>query len=265
MRRALLLLATALLGACAPRVAVRELPSTPTDPVPLDRRLQEYNAEPQAVRLEGRLRVDGLGTADFGARVRRAVGLRLDAVGGPFSTPLLSMVCRAGATGNCQAYLPLRRTAYQQGWGEWGPWFETLLLGRVPRIGNPEEARLFSDGRRVLVLGGDGGWRQEVHFGAGSDVPHRVLLSCSGETRLEMALGQYTEVEGHPFPGRISVRTPQDAGSYGLEFRRVASDPDPPDDWLTLTLPPDTAWESADGPAAGSRAQFPFWLPGPDG
>lgn len=258
--------AALLLGACAPRVAVREPVGTPVDPAPLDRLLQAYNAGPEAVRLQGRLWAEGKGSADFGARVRRGEGLRLDAVAGPFSTPVLSLACRSGAGGMCEVYLPTRRTAYREEWDAWGPWFETLLLGRVPRVGSPRQAWVFPDGRRVLVLEDAGGWRQEVAFAAGTDVPHRVSFSEGGEPRLELSYGQYAEVEGYPFPGRVAVRAEGEEGGYRLEFRRIVPDADLADGTLTLTLPPGTAVKGSEGLSQWNKAQFPLWrLPGPDG
>ncbi len=263
MSRAVLGLAVLLVAACAPRVALREPVGVPTDPAPLERRLREYNAVPEAVRAQGKLWAEGRGSADFGARVRRGVGLRLDAVAGPFSTPVLSLGCRVGR--GCDAYVPSRRAAYRQEWEAWGPWFETLLLGRVPHVGAAAGARLLPDGRRVLVLAGDGGWGQEVAFGAADDLPYRVSVSRWGEPRAELAYGEYTQVEGHPFPGRVAVRVVQQGGGYGMEFRRIAPDADLADGSFTLTLPPGTAVESAEGLATWNQAQIPFWLPGPDG
>ncbi|MDW7709123.1 MAG: hypothetical protein SCH98_01520 [Deferrisomatales bacterium] len=251
------------LGACAPRPAVREPVRTPADPAPLEQSLLAYNRAPGAVRLEGRLRIDGLGTADFGARVRKGVGMRLDAVGGPFSTPVLSLACLAGPNGLCEVYLPTRRTAYRQEPGAGSVWLEALLRGRVHTIGTPQEAWNLSDGRRLLVILGDGGWRQEVFFLAGSDLPSRVVLIRDGESRLEMTFREFTEVGGHPFPTRVALRTPQDDGGYGFHFRRVVADSDPAGDAFSLVLPPGTEVETLSGGAEDPRVRFPFWLPAP--
>jgi hypothetical protein len=254
------------LGACGPRVAVREPVGAPIDPAGLDRLLREYNAAPAAVRLQGRLWAEGRGSADFGARAHRGEGLRLDAVAGPFSTPVLSLACRQGEGGACQVYLPTRRTAYREEWGAWGPWFETLLLGRVPRVGSPAEAWIYPDGRRVLVLEGIDGWRQEVAFAADTGLPHRVFLSQEGEPRLELAYGRYTDVDGHPFPGRVSVRAGGEEGGYQLEFQRIVPDASLADGTLTLTLPPGTAVKGSEGMSQWNQAPFPMWrLPRPDG
>ena len=265
MKRVVLALAALFLGACASRVALREPVGVPTDPSPLERRLREYNAGPEAVRSQGKLRAEGRGSAEFGARVSRGVGLRLDAVAGPFSTPVFSVACRAAGGVGCEAYLPSRRAAYRQERGAWGPWLETLLLGRAPEVGAATGALLLPDGRRVLVLEGRGGWHQEVGFTAGDDLPYRVSLSRWGEPRAEITYGDYVAVDGRPFPGRVGVRVARDGGGYVLEFRRVAPDVALADDTFTLTLPPGTVVESAEGLATWNQAQIPFWLPGPDG
>ncbi len=78
----------ALLGAgCAPGISVRREGERPRDPAPLWQALQDYNAAPRAVRVQGRLAVRGHGSAQFGARAAAGMGLRLDAVAGPFGRP----------------------------------------------------------------------------------------------------------------------------------------------------------------------------------
>lgn len=260
------LAALLLLAACGPRAAVRQPLGAPTDPAALDRLLRQYNAAPEGVRLQGRLRAEGTGSADFGARAHRGEGLRLDAVAGPFSTPVLSLACREGQGGTCEVYLPTRRVVYREAWEAWGPWFETLLLGRVPRVGSPAEAWIYPDGRRVLVLVGIDGWRQEVGFAPDSGLPQRALLSQEGEPRLELAYGRYTDVDGHPFPGRVSVRAGGVEGGYELEFQRIVPDAFLADGTLTLTLPPGTAVRGSEGLSQWNQAPFPLWrLPRPDG
>jgi len=268
LRRLVAVFGVALLGACAPRaVVVRESPGIPVDPAPLAERLAAYNAAPTEARLQGKLRAEGQGSAEFGARVRKGVGLRLDAVAGPFSTLVLSLACRVDE--GCEVYLPSRRTAYSEPWAAWGPWFETLLLGRVPRAGQPSGALRFPDGGHDLLLEGDGGWREEVSFAGSSQLPERVMLSRWGERRFEIAYGDYTEVGGHPFPGRVALRVAESPtraeGGYELVFRRVAPDAQIDDGSLTLKLPSGTAVESTEGLATWYQAQIPFWLPVPDG
>ena len=252
---------------CAPRVSVREAPGFPVDPGPLAERLEAYNTALTEARLQGRLRAEGQGSADFGARVRRGEGLRLDAVAGPFSTLVLSLACRAEQT--CEAYVPSRKKAYREPWGAWGPWLETLLLGRVPAAGRPAAAQRFPDGSHSLLLSGDGGWREEVSFRGAAQLPERVVLTRWGEPRLEIAYGEYTELAGQPFPGRVALQVtggPERArGRYELEFRRLAPDAQIALGALNLQLPADAVVESTGGLANWSEAQIPLLLPMPGG
>jgi len=267
VKRLLAVCSALLLGACTPRAVIREVPGAPVDPSPWVTRLAAYNSGPTEARLQGKLRAEGRGSADFGARVRRGAGLRLDAVSGPFATLVVSLACRSGA--ECEAYLPSRRTAYREPWASWGPWFETLLLGRVPQAGAPAGAQRFSDGRVALLLEGDGGWREEIDFAGADGLPQRVTVSRWGEPRFEITYGEFTEVGGQPFPGRVALKVAQDshrgAGGYELEFRKVAPDAEIAEGSLTLDLPSGTAVESTEGLATWNQAQMPFWLPVPDG
>ena len=73
----------AILGCCwgcGTRPLSRVASGSPIPVAPLAASLKAYNQEPRAVRVQGRLRVEGRGSAVFGATSVAGEGLRLDAV-----------------------------------------------------------------------------------------------------------------------------------------------------------------------------------------
>ncbi len=256
-------LAVGLLAAlgCAPRARLGEVPWVPADPAPLVALLEAYNRGPEGVRVAGRLRGAGWGSADFGGRVRAGAGARLDAVAGPFSTPLFALACRHGE--GCLLYLPSRRTVYGLGGQEADHWFDALLRGRVPELGPAAEARRFADGRQVLRLAGVGAWEQEVEFGAGGTVPTRATWRQDGRLAAEVSYAGHFPVGGHPFPAAVGVRFAEGDASYRLEFHTVALELDREDSLFALAVPLGTAFEPLRGLTTWHETGIPLLLPKP--
>jgi len=250
----------AVLGCAQPPVR-RELARVPVDPAPLVEWLEASNGGPPALRLQGKLRASGRGSADFGGRVVEGEGLRLDAVAGPFSTPVLSLACRAGAL--CEAYVPSKRTVYRGRWDGWGSWFETVLLGRVPVTGTASGGWRREDGRLVLTLEGADGWLQEVEFDGAGGPAERVVWSRWGVPRVEAVWAGRGEAGPPGFPGSVEIRVADPPGEYELRFRRVETGAEVDDALLTLPVPPDTAVVVPDGLPGGEPAQLPLWIPVP--
>jgi len=257
------LLAAVSAWGCAPRAAVR-VPERKAQAVsPLAEYLRSYNSGPQAVRARGRLEVSGRGAADFGARAAAEKGFRLDAVAGPFSSAVLAMACRVG--GECQVYVPSRQTVYLGRDDGWGSWFEALLRGRVPEFGLPVEAWALEEGRRVLVLANGSRWREEVEFDPSSLLPARVALFQDGVLSAEILYEEHFDLDGHPFPARLSVRVTEPATDYEVEYRQVESDPSILDDGFNLALPPGVAVEIVKERAKWRETGIPLWLSIPEG
>lgn len=256
------LVAVATCLGCLPRGVERAGEGVPISPEPLVAALGEFNSGPSGVRAQGRIRLESRGSAVFGATAVAGQGMRLDAVSGAFSRPLLSLACVA--EGPCRGYLPQRRRMLVDPRGTWGPWLENLIRGRLPVFGEPAGARRLVDGTTVLQLSGSDSWLQEVEFSVGGGLPGRVVFSRAGVPELELKLGGYMEVAGHPFPGEISLRPGHGAPGYSLEFRQVttagALDPTA----LQIEAPPGTEVETLEGIDTWSAKELPLWLPAPD-
>lgn len=264
IRAVLVLLALATLGGCAPRVqTLREGRAVAIDPGPLVERIERYNRGPEAVRVEGKLGVRGRGRADFGARVIRGTGFRLDAVAGPFSKPVLAMACIDGT--GCEAYLPDRRTLLTDEGGGWGEWLEMILRGRIPLLGSTSGALAYPGGLEVLRRRASGSWYQEVEFGTESGDPIRTIVYRGSEVFVTVSFSEYFAVEGQPFPGRISAEMHDPDRGFELEFRRVVPDASLTGEILAIAVPPGTHVESARGSTTWSELGIPLWLPIPDG
>jgi hypothetical protein len=197
----------------------------------------------------------------FGATAVAGQGVRLDAVSGAFSRPLLSVACAAG--GECRVYLPQRRRMLVDPDGAWGPWLVDLVRGRVPVLGEPAGARRLADGTEVLQLSGNGEWLEEVEFAAGARVPRRAVFSREGVPELEVELGETIVVEGRPFPGIVALRPGHGAPGYRLEFRQVAPTDTLPAAALGLEVPAATAVEVLEGAEPWTAEELPLWLPAP--
>jgi hypothetical protein len=234
----------------------------PIDLGPVAARLEAYNSGPRAVRAQGRLRVKGRGSADFGARAADGVGFRIDVVTGPFSAPALALACRAD--GGCEAYVPDRRTVYRDDGSGLEGWFGALLRGRVPQLGSPDVAWGLPDGRSVLRLTAVSGWREEVEFDAASGLPARTVLSRWEEPVAEVIYADYFRVGEHPFPGSLTVRVQEPPRVYVIEFRRVVPDGEVPDGIFALVLPHGTAVDDIRGSTTWKETGIPFWLPTPE-
>ncbi len=264
IRRATVFLLLATLWGCAPEVRIRrEGGGAPVDPGELVERLERYNSAPDAVRVEGKLRVRGKGRAEFGAQVVRGRGFRLDAVAGPFSKPILALAC--GGDLGCEAYVPERSVLLVDGGRGWEEWLEMLLRGRVPLLGATSGALAYPSGLKVLRRRDRGGWTQEVEFGPGSGPPNRTVVYRGREALVSVSFTEHFPVEGHPFPGRISTEVYDPEREFELEFRRVVPDARLTDGVLTIAVPPGTAVESARGSTTWNELGIPLWLPIPDG
>lgn len=265
MRRVARVLAVAaiLAAGCAPKALVRVPRGPPLDPAPLAARLAAYNEGPTEVRAQGRLRVEGQGTADFGARVEAGVGLRLDAVAGPFATPVFALACRQGV--ECRAYVPSRRTVYVDPSGAWGEWLGAFLRGRVPRVGPASAAWTGPDGAPVLLLADAAGWDEEVVFAPDGRVPARLIFSRDGRAEMEVTYGAYREVGGRPFPARVTLRVEKPRTVCEFDFRRIEPDARGVGDALILAVPPGTAVEELGGSPTWNATGIPFWPTRPDG
>ena len=207
------------------------------------------------------MRLEGRGSAVFGATAVAGQGVRLDAVSGAFSRPLLSVACAVG--GACRSYLPQKRRMLVDPAGAWGPWLVDLARGRLPVVGTAIGARRLADGAEVLQLSGPGDWLEEVEFAVGARVPRRAVFSRAGVPELEMELGEYTEVDGLPFPGYIALRPGHGAPGYRLEFRQVTLTDALPAAALRLEVPPGTAVKTLEGTDTWTTTELPLWLPAP--
>jgi hypothetical protein len=259
------LAALALLTGCAPRFVPPLALAERRDPRPLLEALEAYNAGPASIRLQGRLKASGRGGADFGARVAAGVGLRFDAVAGPFGTPVLAVSCRTGD--RCEAYVPSRRTVYVDEAGEWESLLAALLRGRVPVFGTVEGAWESTDGTPVLVFAGEG-WEERVEFDPSGRTPERIFLGRRGERpSIRLAYSEFgVPVEGYAFPRRVLVGVREPEGSYEITVRRVEAAPGIEPGALGLALPPGTLEEKPRGEAPrNERLLLPFWFLDPKG
>jgi len=264
MRGAAALLLAALLAAgvgCATRSVQRPAAGAPVGLADPTVRLRTYNGGPLGVRVQGRLRVEGRGSAVFGATAVAEQGVRIDAVSGAFSRPLLGLACLVG--GACESYLPQRRELLVDPSGAWGPWLVDLLRGRLPVVGEPLRAWQLADGSVVLQLAGHGEWLTEVEFPAVGEMPRRAVYSRGSVVELEVVFGEPGRVEGWPFPGRIGLRSGQGDPEYRLEFQKVATVATLPEGALGLQTPPGTDVKTQEGTDTWSETQLPLWLPLP--
>lgn len=260
MRLGAVLLLVLLLGsACTPRGLERAGDGVPIAPEGPAATLDEYNRGPTGVRVQGRLWLEGRGSAVFGATALAGNGVRLDVMSGAFSRPLLAVACATG--GACRTYLPQRRRVLVDPDGAWGPWLVDLIRGRMPVVGAPSGARRLADGTEVLQLSGRGDWFEEVEFAAGARVPQRAVFSRAGVPELEVELGEYTVVEGQLFPGWIALRPGHGAPGYRLEFRQITPTDALPVAALRLEVPPGTAVETLEGTEPWTAKELPLWLP----
>jgi hypothetical protein len=242
---------------------VRVPSGEPTDPGPLTALLEAYNSGPPAVRVQGRLRVKGRGSADFGARAATGVGLRIDVVTGPFSSPALAVACRAKM--GCEAYVPSRRRVYRDAEADWERWLGKLLRGRVPHAAQPDRAWVLPNGRRVLLLSGAAGWSVEVVFSSAAGLPLRVVLSRWEEPVAELTYADFFAVGKHAFPRNVAIRVQEPARAYAIEFRRVETGGNVNDRVFSLALPAGTTVEHTQGSTTWNETGIPFWLTTPDG
>ena len=104
--------------------------NAPGDAAPLFQELETYNRPPGIVRALGRLRLEGMGGADYGARVEPGRGVRLDVVTGALARLVLSATCNNES--GCDFYLPELNTVYREA-DPWATrWLAALVTGRVP-------------------------------------------------------------------------------------------------------------------------------------
>jgi hypothetical protein len=173
------------------------------------------------------------------------------------------MSCVVG--GECQVYVPSRQKVYlgkDEGWGEW---FEALLRGRVPEFGSPVEAWAVGHGRKILALANGSAWREEVEFDASSLLPVRVTVFQGGDLVAEILYEDHFDLDGHPFPARLTVRVPEPATEYQIEYLRVEADSDVLDGGFGLSLPPGVAVEVVRERTQWRKTGIPLWLPIPEG
>ena len=244
-RRLLLLVALGCCWGCSPHALDRAASGSPIPVAPLAASLKAYNQSPTAVRVQGKLRVAGRGSAVFGATAVAGQGLRLDAVSGPFARPVFSLGCLPDT--GCRVYLPARATLYVEAANGWGEWLGALARGRVPVFGTASAAWRLDDGARVLQLAGDDGWLQEVEFAASDPRPRRAVYSRNARVEAELRFSGYTEIDGQPFPGKIALRGAAGDQDCTFEFRQVAAASGVQPAVFQLQVPPGTTVESLQG------------------
>jgi hypothetical protein len=251
-----------LVVGCAPRALSPPILTERRDPAPLAARLDAYDAGPRAVRAVGSVRASGNPSADFGATVAAGVGLRFDAVAGPFSTPVFALACRSGI--ECRGFVPSRGRVYVDEGATWQPLLAAVLRGRVPRLPGaaPSSAWDTAGGGPALILGDGGGWEERVDFSAAGDRPARVFLGKAGERpALEIRYEEFgPPVEGQPFPRRVALWFEGPDRAYEITFRRVEPAPPGLDPALfALTVPPGTPEERVRGSDTWVHKDLPLW------
>lgn len=242
-------------------------PSTrvaPRDPAPLVAALEKYNEGPAGVRLWGTLKVENGGSVEFGATTVENGGLRLDAVAGPFSSPVVALACRPG--GVCLVFVPGRRKGYLDEAGLWSGFLGSVLRGRVPRLEGAVVVGAWDtdSGRPALVLRGDGGWEEQIEWDAAGTLPSVVHLSRQGAPPdARVGYGDFgARVDARSYPGRVEVWL-RDAGqTYELRFRNVeVVGPGLDPGVFVLELPPGTLVESVGREATWKETGIPLWFP----
>ncbi len=247
----LLALLLALAG-CGPRF-VRPGAGPAVDPAPWVRALEEYNRGPRQLRLAGVFRSGAWGRARFGAAVAEGAGVRVDAVAGPFGTTAFVLACRDD---RCRVYVPSERRAVELDTG--GAWLARVLLGRVPTMGPARAAWRTPDGGTVLLLGGPGGWTQEVEWGPEGRRPRRARFVRQG--RVEAEISWEGRVAGVRFwyPARIGLKLREPSADYEMELTRVAPADGLEPDLFVLRLPPGVTVERAEGTEGWKPSRVPL-------
>lgn len=252
-----------VLAACAGRTPAPNPLTQRIDPGPLVSSLRDYNSGPAAVRISGSLKAGDRGTVDFGATSAEGIGVRLDALAGPFSTPVLALACRSGEA--CTAFLPGRRVAYSDDAGRWDGLLGPLLRGRVPSLDESAAVGAWKteSGEQALVLEGRDGWREQIEFDSGERLPRAVYLSRKGETEARILYGDFGEpVGGKPFPSRVEVWLRETGKTYEIRFRRAeAADSGVDPNLFVLSLPSNTTVESLRGKTTWEETGIPIWPP----
>lgn len=261
---ALLVAAALLAGGCAARTPRPSPLSAPLPPGPLLASFEAYNSGPEAVRLWGSLKAEGQGTVDFGATAVENVGLRLDALAGPFSTPVLALACRTGVS--CTAFVPGRQTAYVDDAGRWDGLLGPLLRGRVPRLDDwvIEGAWTTASGGPALVLRGNGDWLEQVEFAPGGLLPRAVYLTRDGgPPQARIGYEEFGEpVGGNPFPRRVEVWLKETGKTYEIRFQRAeARESGVEESLFLLSLPQNTSFRSLRGKSTWEETGIPIWPP----
>jgi hypothetical protein len=229
-----------------------------TDPAPYLASLAAYNSGPKSARIAGKLRASGKGSADFGAAVSAGEGLRLDAVAGPFASPVFAAACEEAS--GCRAYVPSRQTVYVDREGSWGDLLEQLLLGRVPVIGDVAGGWLSSDGAPVVLFRGAEGWEERVELNREGVLPDRVFLGRRDDDPLiRVSYEEFETAGGHPFPRRIAVSVRKPRQEYEISVRRIepAAEIDP--NTFKLPSPPGAREENVEGRATWNETAIPLW------
>lgn len=261
-RAALGFAAAALVGGCAPRALSPPPVGERRDAPPLVAALDVYDAGPSAVRSTGSLRVSGSPSADFGATVVAGLGLRFDAVAGPFSTPVFALACRTGI--ECRGFAPSRGRVYVDEGATWEPLLAEILRGRVPRLPDAVPSGSWNTlaGAPVLALANRKGWEERIDFSPEGDRPARVFLGRAGRRPdVEIRYGELgPPVGGHPFPRRVVLWIEDPGRAYEIVFRRVEPVPPGLDPGLfSLIVSPEIPEERVGGSDTWVNEDLPLW------
>ncbi len=220
-----------------------------TDPAPLIARLDQYNASlPDEVRVAGRIYLPDSGGADFGARVLRGEGSRLDVFAGPTAKPLFGVVCLEEV--GCNLLFPDKQKVIRQVDEDLPLWVASLVTGRVPLIAGAKvfDSYTTKEGQSLLKLvDEEGGW-QAVLFGS-EIIPERVYYGREGEDPImEIAYGGAIKPDvAYPFPNRVLVI--DEDGDYKLDLavKQAIFEPSKKRPKFNLRVPAGTALQVGNG------------------
>jgi hypothetical protein len=212
----------------------------PGDAAPLYRTLEAYNAPPGTVKVAGSLRLEGMGTADYGARVEPGLGVRLDVVTGVFAKLVLSSACREGQ--GCEFYLPELNALYRERDPRAADWLASLVSGRVPLVSGSGSGRTTawedSQGRAALRIEGESGSWQLIVFNADATLPAVVHYGRRGRpASLEITYGEFFQEGGRWFPGTVTLLGEDSTEGARFEAARVVVEQTPSGRSFALRIP----------------------------
>lgn len=233
----------------------------PIDPGQTAELLEKYNSAPKAARISGKLRAKGRGRASFGASVAEGAGLRLDAVGGPFSTPMLAIACKSDQ--QCQVFLPSSRKMYLDLETNLDKWLGAVVRGRTPVLGKAARARTLPDGTRILTLVGETAWSQEIEFPPNAEAPSRTVYLKDGRPEVELLFSDLSTVGGRPFPMRVIINVREPRERYEIEIEKASQWTEVNEKIFTLAVPPGVSVERVRRDSNWKNQQLPLWIQPP--